>query len=40
MKNSLEGTNSRLNDTEGQINELEDRVVEITQLNRKKKKKE
>ena len=30
-KNTLELINSRLDDTEEQINKLEDRVVEITQ---------
>ena len=30
MKNTLEGINSILNDTEERISELEDRVVEIT----------
>ena len=30
MQNTQEGINSRLNDTEEQISELEDRVVEIT----------
>lgn len=30
MKNTLEGINSKLNDTEEWINKLEDRVVEIT----------
>ena len=30
MKNTLEGINSRITEAEGQINELEDRMVEIT----------
>ena len=30
MKNTLEGINSRLNEAEEQISELEERVVEIT----------
>ena len=30
MKNTLEGINSRINETEEQLSELEDRVVEIT----------
>ena len=38
MKNTLEGINSRLNDTEEQISELEDRVIEITETDRKNKK--
>ena len=40
MKSKLEGIISRLNDTEEQINQLEDRVVEITEAEQKKKKKE
>ena len=36
MKNTLEGINSRLDDTRKQINDLEDRVVEITQAEQKK----
>ena len=36
MKNSLEGINSRLNDTEKQISKLEDRVVKITATKQKK----
>ena len=32
MKNTLEGINSRLNDAEEQISKLEDRVVEITEM--------
>jgi len=39
MKNTLEGINSRLNDREKQISELEDRTVEITEAQQKKKKK-
>ena len=38
MKNTLEGIKSRLNDTDEQISELEDRVVEITDAEQKKKK--
>lgn len=30
MKNILEGIESRLNDTEEQISNLEDRIVELT----------
>ena len=38
MKNTLEGINSRLNDTEKRISELENRVVEITEAKQKKEK--
>ena len=38
MKNTLEGLNSRLNDTEEWISELEDRIVEITANEQKKEK--
>lgn len=38
-KNTLEGINSKWNDTEEWISELEDRVVEITDVEQKKKKK-
>ena len=37
MKNTLEGINSRLNDSEKWISELEDRVVEITTPKQKKR---
>ena len=37
MKNTLEGINSRLNDTEEWISELEDKVVEITEDEQKKR---
>ena len=30
MKNVLDGINSRLNEAEEQISELEDRIVEVT----------
>ena len=30
MKSILEGLNSRINETEGQIREMEDRIVEIS----------
>ena len=40
MKNILEGINIRLEDTEEQISKLEDRVVEITEFEQKKEKKE
>ena len=39
MKNLPEGIHSRWNDTEDCINELEDRVVEITATGKKKKMK-
>ena len=35
MKNTIEGIKIRLNDTEEQISELVDRVVEITQAEKK-----
>ena len=38
MKNILEEINSSLNDTEEQINKLEDRTVEITEAKQKKEK--
>ena len=38
MKNILEGINSKLDDTEKWISDLEDRIVEITHQNGKKKK--
>ena len=38
MKNTLEGTNSRLNDTEEWISELEDSVMEITDVEQKKER--
>ena len=37
IKNVLEGINSRLNDTEKWISELEDRVMETTQVEQKKR---
>ena len=39
-KNTLEGINSRLDDKEEQISELEDRGVEITEAEQKKEKKD
>ena len=39
MKNTLEGINSRMDDTEEWISKLEDRVVEITEAEQKKNKK-
>ena len=35
MENTLEGINSRLNDTEEQISELDDRIVKITNAEQK-----
>ena len=39
MKNTLEGINSRLDDAEEWISDLEDRIVEITQSEGQKRKK-
>ena len=36
MNNTLEGINSRLDDTEERIRELEDGIVEITKAEQKK----
>jgi len=38
MKNTLEGINSRLGDTEENISDLEDRIVEITQTEQQKER--
>ena len=38
MKTTLEGINSRMNEAEAQISELEDRVVEITAAEQNKDK--
>ena len=38
MKNTLEGINSRLDDTKEQISKLEDRVMENTEAKQKKDK--
>ena len=38
MKTTSQGINRRLEDTEEWISDLEDRVVEITQLKKKKEK--
>lgn len=38
MKNTCEGTNRRLNDTEEWISELEDSVMEITDVEQKKER--
>ena len=39
IKNTLEGTNSRITEAEDRISELEDRMVEINEAERKKEKK-
>ena len=39
IKNTLEGTNSRIMQAEDRINEVENRVVEINETERKKEKK-
>ena len=39
IKNTLEGTNSRITDEENRISEVEDRMVEINEAERKKEKK-
>ena len=36
IKNSLEGTNSRIMEAEDRISEVEDRMVEINEAERKK----
>ena len=38
IKNTLEGTNSRIMEAENKISEAEDRMVEINETERKKKK--
>ena len=38
MKNTLEGINSRLNETEDQISNLEDKAAEIIQSEQQKEK--
>ena len=37
IKNTLEGTNSRITEAEDKISEVEDRMVEINEAERKKK---
>ena len=37
VKNTLEGINSKVNDSEEQISELEDKAMEITATGQKKK---
>ena len=39
VKNTLEGTNSRIIETEDRISEVEDRMVEINEAERKKERK-
>ena len=38
IKNTLEGTNSRITEAEDRISEVEDRMVEINKSERKKEK--
>ena len=40
IKNTQEGTNSRITGAEGRISEVKDRMVEINEAERKKEKKE
>ena len=40
IKNTLEGTNSRIMEVEHRISEVEDRMVEINETERKKELKE
>ena len=40
IKNTLEGTNSRITEVEDTISEVEDRMVEINETERKKELKE
>ena len=37
IKNTLEGTDSRIIEAEGRISEVEDRMVEVNETERKKK---
>ena len=39
IKNPLDGTNSRITEAEDKISEMEDRMVEINEAERKKRKK-
>ena len=39
IKNTLEGTNSRITEAEDRISEVEDRMVEINEAESKKEKK-
>ena len=38
IKNTLEGTNSRITEAEERVSEVEDRMVEINEAERKKEK--
>ena len=38
IKNTLEGTNSRITEAEDRISEIEDRMVEINETGKKKKR--
>ena len=38
MKNTLEGFNSRLDDVEEPVSELEDKTMELTQIEKQKEK--
>ena len=38
IRNTLEGTNSRIMEAEDRISEVEDRIVEINESERKKEK--
>ena len=38
IKNTLEGANSRITETEDRISEVEDKMVEINEAERKKEK--
>ena len=38
IKNTLEGTNSKIMEAEDRISEVEDRMVEINETERKKRK--
>ena len=38
IKNTLQGSNSRITEAEDRINEVEDRMVEINETERKKEK--
>ena len=40
LKNTLEGTNSRIMEAKDRISEVEDRMVEINESERKKEKNE
>ena len=39
IKNTLEGTNSRITEAENRISDVEDRMVEINEAERKKERK-